>query len=483
MTHNPPPDDPSPVSAEAARRPHSPLPARWAALRVLSDLREGRRTAREGIDALIEAAGLATQEAGLTTELVMGVVRHRLTLARVIGAFASQGWQRIGHRVQQVLMVAAYQLIWMDTIPAFAAVNEAVEQAKAEGGDKVGRFVNGLLRSLLRDIEALRVPRAQADPRRAVPVNHESACLFRRPILTDPSPNPVAHLSEATSHPTWLVGRWAHTYGRLRADGICRAGMSRPTLFLRPNRLRISPSGLSDRLRHEGFETQPGPAGVVAVTGHTAGLMRSASFVAGLFQPQDPTAAKAALAMKPARGQTILDLCAGVGTKTSQMAEIMQNQGLILATDKDAGRLKLLAENCSRLGITMVRPTALDTLPDAVAALSRLDWILIDAPCSNTGVLSRRPEARYRVDRRSIEALQARQAALMEQAAGLARPETRLLYSTCSIEPEENEMRSHAFAAAHPGWTVTQSELTLPSAEGPVATWHDGGYWSAWVRK
>jgi len=464
------------------RPPRDKLPARWAALRILSDLREGRRTARESIDDLVANAQLAPQEAGLTTELVMGVVRHRLTLAKVLGTYAVHGWQRVSRQLQHILMIGAYQIIWLDTVPDFAAVNEAVNQARSAGGSKAARFVNAILRQLLRDIEAQRVPCAEADLVRAIPVS-ETACLqLRRPVLSDPAVNPTAHLAESTSHPTWLVGRWIHHFGREAAEAICRAGMRRPVVQLRPNRLRIDAEGLINRLRAEGFQAEPTPAGGAAVPGNVAGLMRSEAFRAGLFQPQDPTAMKAVEHMDLAPGQTVVDLCAGAGTKATQMAEIMKDRGLILASDKETGRLDQLRANCERLGVTAIRVVPSDAIEAAVAGLDRLDWILIDAPCSNTGVLARRPEARYRVDARTLEGLAAIQLGLLNLAARLARPGTRLLYSTCSLEPEENEKVAAAFAREHSDWVMTGSELTLPCSDGPPATWHDGGYWCSWAR-
>lgn len=459
------------------------LPARWATLRILSDLREGRRTARESIDDLIDQAQLAPQEAGLTTELVMGVVRHRLTLAKVLGTYAARGWQRVNRQLQSILMIGAYQIIWMDTVPAFAAVNEAVNQARSEGGVRAGRFVNAVLRQLLRDIEHRRLPCEQADPVRAIPVSDTDCLQLRRRVLTDPGVNPAAYLAEATSHPAWLTGRWIHHFGREAAEAICRAGMRRPLVLLRPNRLRIDAGGLASRLRQEGFQAELTPSDGVALLGNVAGLMRSEAFQAGLFQPQDPTAMKAVQHMDLTAGQTIIDLCAGVGTKTTQMAERMNDRGLILASDKETGRLDQLQSNCDRLGITSVRVVPSAEIEAAAAGLDRLDWILVDAPCSNTGVLARRPEARYRVDVRALEGLAAIQLGLLRLAARLARPGTRLLYTTCSLEPEENEKPAAAFAKEHPDWMMQGSELTLPSSDGPPASRHDGGYWSSWVRK
>jgi 16S rRNA (cytosine967-C5)-methyltransferase len=184
--------------------------------------------------------------------------------------------------------------------------------------------------------------------------------------------------------------------------------------------------------------------------------------------------------MRLAPGQVALDLCAGLGTKTTQMAEMMRDQGRVLATDKDAPKLEALTKNCARLGLRSVVAVRLEELAARVASLDRLDWILIDVPCSNSGVLSRRPEAKYRISGASLAALSRTQRQLLARAAALARPETRLVYSTCSIEPEENEQTVDAFAAGHRQWRMIERCLTLPDAGDRPEQWCDGGYWSSW---
>ncbi len=483
----PNPSCPDPVSRRGGPTgPDQPgaLPARLAALRILSDLRESRRTVRESIDVLIHRDELAGRELGLTTELVMGVVRHRLTLARILDCLADRGWKRIDRQLRDVLMLGAYQLIWLDGIPEFAAVNESVEQAKAAGGPRGGRFANALLRQLLREIEQRRIPNEHADAVRAVPIDERHCCQFRRPMLPDPATKPVEHLAVVTSHPVWLVSRWASVLGIEETTRICRAGMSRPPIFLRPNPLRTAPADLLARLLEEGYQAQLSSTGDAIVVAHAAALTRSAAFVQGWFQPQDRTAMEVVRQMSLSPGQQVIDLCAGAGTKATQIAEIMHNRGTVLACDKDEGKLERVRANCERLGYTIVRTVSLSEIEAAAASLGKVDWILIDAPCSNTGVLARRPEARYRINRRLLGTLSGLQRQLLARAARLAGERTRLLYSTCSIDPAENEDVTSRFARTHPQWRLSASRRTLPAAGEPAAAdWHDGGYWAIWVRR
>ena len=309
------------------------------------------------------------------------------------------------------------------------------------------------------------------------------SCQFRRPVLPDPRQTLGEYLADATSHPLWLVSRWLGRYGKDTTAGICLAGISRPPTVLRPNRLRIDAAGLAERLKGEGIKAELLPDAQAVLVQDAGNLTRTAAFTGGLFQPQDRTAMstlEGGCAGKLLAGQTILDLCAGLGTKSTQAAEMLGGRGMVLACDKDEPKLRLLAENCQRLGHANVRTAAIDHVEEAVAALERLDWILVDAPCSNTGVLARRPEARYRLNAHDLVQLQATQLAILDRAVRLAKPGTRLLYSTCSIEPEENEEVSAQFAASHPGWVLRDTKLTLPQAGSRPAEWRDGGYWASW---
>jgi len=426
---------------------------------------------------------LLDRELGLTMELVMGVIRHRLTLARILEKISGKPRDKINPRHQDILMLGAYQIIWLDGIPDFAAVDEAVRQAKSDGSLRPGRFVNAVLRKLLRLIDTRRIPRSQSDAVRAVPVDGQEYCQFQVPIFTDPTESPVEYLAEATSNPRWLVSRWVSNFGMDKTVEICMTGICRPPVFLRPNRLRTDLAGLIERLNQEGYEPDPTADGSALAVMRAAGLTNSSAFAEGLFQPQDPTASSPVKAMNLLPGQTVVDLCAGLGTKTTQMAEILRNEGRIIACDRAAEKLPMLQVNCKRLGITNVRIVSPEDLESAVCELFRLDWILIDVPCSNTGVLGRRPEARYRIDKKALRSLLAVQLGILEQASQLVRPKTRLMYSTCSLEREENGDLIDRFIASNPQWRLFADELILPSSGRSPIEWRDGGYWAALVRE
>jgi len=259
--------------------------------------------------------------------------------------------------------------------------------------------------------------------------------------------------------------------------------MLRPPIFLRPNPLKDRSEELLELLAKEGLEPQPAVDGESILVENTSRLGRSALLREGWFQPQDPTAQLPVRNMELRPGQGVLDLCAGLGTKTTQIVEALGDDGVVLATDVDERRLTAQAEVVQRLGYRSVQVFAMSNLDRRVAALDRLDWVLIDAPCSNSGVFARRPEIRYRLSMRELANLADTQLALLERAGCLAGRRTRLMYSTCSIDPEENEQVCARFLQAHAEWTLGGNRLTLPDAGASSSGWHDGGYWAILTRR
>ncbi len=308
--------------------------------------------------------------------------------------------QRVQPEIRQHLRVALFQIRHLDRIPRHAAVNEAVELAKGVSRKSAG-FVNAVLR------KAADMP------------------------LPD---NPGLR----TSHPDWLVERWKSRFPDLEA--VLAADNAVLPVLARVNRLKVKDG--PDLIEVEGDPaTAPG-------------------FAEGNFTVQDETAMKVAPLLAPKPGERVLDLAAAPGGKTTHLAELMEGKGLVVAVDLP-GRIRLVEESARRLGLGNIRCVAGD---GATVAFERpFDAILLDAPCSNTGVLSRRPDVRWRLKESDIAGAAAVQRLLLENAARLLKPGGRLVYSTCSLEPEENRVEL-------PGLTLVKEELTLPTAR------HSGGY-------
>jgi 16S rRNA (cytosine967-C5)-methyltransferase len=303
-------------------------------------------------------------------------------------------------------------------------------------------------------------------------------------VFPDPSADPAGSFAEAFSFPRWLANRWQE---RFDFEELCRLGFwfDRPApLSLRVNLLKTSRSELIGLLNERGVAATPGALPESIRLPGTARVDALPGFAEGLFSVQDESAMQAVERLAPRPGETIFDLCAAPGAKTTHIAERMRNQGTIIATDIRPERLARVAENCSRLGISIVQPILVrETESDwqAKATISNpaagpFDAILADVPCSNTGVLGKRPEARWRLTPSEIAELAARQSQLLESACRRLRPGGRLVYSTCSIEPEENEQIVRGLLRQEPALALVEEWHQIPGRPS------DGGYQALLVR-
>jgi 16S rRNA (cytosine967-C5)-methyltransferase len=474
--------------------------ARAAALEALHQVDHSTEFLREALHAVFDRGALDPRDRALATQLAAGVIRHRRTL-RLILSHLRGGHGRAGSiqaNLRNILELGAFQLLFLDRVPSYAAVNEAVEQARrtghGRGAEKAAGFVNGMLRGLERLL-------AGHDPdgrpaRDALPHPAGGVLRLKAAVLPDPADGLPAYLGAAYSLPDWLVSCWHDAYGDQTED-ICRWSNRRPRLFARVNPSRrgeMAGPPASPETPDAGV-ILPGPRpGSVDVSDGPADRLE-ALLAAGVLTIQDPTSMAPVEALAPAPGETILDLCASPGTKTTQMAEALATAGppagRIVACDRSEEKLQPireavavrgltnvtvgLAEDIARLGESMTL-SAETVAADRPLRAAVFDAALVDAPCSNTGVLARRPEARWRLRPEDAQELPPIQLMLLDRAAGFVRPGGRLVYSTCSILPEENETVVRQFLAAHPAWREVRRNLTLPGPD------HDGGFWALLAR-
>ena len=460
------------------------MDSRELAFEALEKWRREDCYVREALAELSADVSVTPSDEALAAQIAMGVVRHKLTLHYIAGHFVAAKWNRLRPAVRQLLAMGVYQLLWLDRVPDYAAIGQTVEQARRHANDRTARLVNAVLRSVQRSVEQIRIPLPEIDRADTLPVKNAEAVLFSGDIFPDPKQGKgVDFLSVTSSHPAFLVSRWLRQFGRDDTRHICRQGSMIPPLMVRPNRLRTDAAGLQQALHAEGVSSQPSADGSFLRIDKHARLVELAAFRAGLFQPQDPTSAWIVDQTRAGPDDKVLDMCAAPGTKTVLLGERMQNRGCIIATDRSPERLKLLMPNCTRLGIEIVRTCSVDEVDKRLGEIGGVDLILLDAPCSNTGVLSRRPEARYRVNLLSLLSLQTEQIRLLRGAASLAGTDTRIVYATCSIEPEEGELVVQQFVADHPEWRVDDQQRRLPRAGNSQSEWRDGGFFARLVRK
>jgi 16S rRNA (cytosine967-C5)-methyltransferase len=460
---------------------------RQIAVRVLQQRHAGGKFIEDLLEKALAGAKLSPADRGLCQEITYGVVRWQATLDWLIARKTNGREQKPA--LQNLLRLGLYQIFWLDRIPDHAAVNETVELAKQSGFGSQAGFVNAVLRGYLRETDATKKLLGELKA--------------TQPVL-------------GWSHPEWLVARWQQRWGIEKTASLLEWNNTPPKTFARVNTLKF---GGTDGARLWS-KTQPQHAGQTGDAGniqtaaagaaHTAAphkmadagdlltrwrdenveydfvrrgwleenlvfelkshppLSSLASFRDGWFYIQDPGTLLAVCQLGPQPGETILDFCAAPGGKTTFIAQLMNNQGRVVAQDVSEERLKWIHENCARLGVTCVEtilPSAFSLQPSA------FDRVLVDAPCSNTGVMRRRVDLRWRIQPEEIERLRTAQLDLLQQAATQVKPGGVLVYSTCSLEPEENGEVVKQFLHEHADFKLESERELLPFADNV-----DGAY-------
>ncbi len=414
---------------------------REIAVRLLKRHADGTGWLEDLLDLEFSKGTLAPADRGLVQELAYGVVRWQATLDWLI---ARKTGGRPQKPVLQILLrLGLYQLFFLDRIPDHAAVHESVQLARDLGFGPQSGFVNAVLRNCLRERDSL-----ERDLQ----------------ALKDSSPD-LGH-----SHPRWLCERWQQRWGAERLRALLDWNNAAPTVFLRVNTLKATPEQLAEELQREGVLFTPrtfdwAPANLVFELRSHPPLATLNSFQNGHFYVQDPSTLLAVHELAPQPGETILDLCAAPGGKTTLIAQRMENRGLVYAHDIEMRRLPLISENCARLGAGNVKVIAPEGL-GSVAAPAAFDRILIDAPCSNTGVMRRRVELRWRIQAAEIERLCGVQLGLLNQSAPWLKPGGSLVYSTCSLEPDENANVVQEFLKSHSEFELVRERKLIPFIDG-----------------
>ena len=433
------PQSTSPKTPQVTASVH-PWSARKLATAALQTIERTRSFSDDVFDHMTKDLEVSDRDRNLAFELVYGVMRHYGTLDWRLDQVSRKPMVRLPLTVATTLRVAAYQLLYLDRIPASAAVNEAVELIRKQPGHNWSGFVNAVLRNLLRQ-----------------PV----------PLMPDPALDATTALSIRYACPTWLVERWLRFFGFNQAERLCQQTIGIPPLTIRTNTLRCSRSTLLDRLNTEGIPAQETAVSPVGLTLHKCGNPGQLSALKdGWCYVEDEAPQLIPLLLDPQPGDRVLDACAAPGGKSTHLAQLMKDQGEIVALDRHHERLKRLVSNCGRLGISIVQPCHFDLIEyagagqaisfsaahRAVPALltQSFDRILVDAPCSALGILRRHPEGKLLKALSNIQHAQALQRRMLDRVSALLRPGGILVYSACSIEPEETTEMLSGFCQQHP---------------------------------
>ena len=450
----------------AGQRPKN---ARTVAMIVLSGFDPKKTYAAPILNKLLGQ----TEQKQRATDLVFGTIRNTRAIDMVIAKLADCPVQRIPAKLLGIIRTAAYELIYSPQTGEHSIVNEAVENAKKIAGRKQTGFVNAVLRQLTRQIKNRQIPLSDADVKRTLPQTLSAGCEFDVDILPGPKASPADYYSKAFSLGKRLIADWLTEFGTERTRQICFGSNRRPSIYLRPNTLKTTTEDLAEKLRQADIDSEILPDELMLRIKSPRAVTKLPGFAEGLFTVQDLTASNAVRLLRPQRDWRILDLCAAPGAKTTQLAELTGDMATIIATDIDKARLEKVKENIDRLGIDSVSVVAYENLEKVAAEIGPFDAVLLDVPCSNTGVLAKRPEVRYRINPSAIAKLTKIQGELLGQAVATIKPGGKICYSTCSIQKEENSELAKEFLQKNRRLKLESELLTLPSAEGFD---HDGGY-------
>ncbi len=413
--------------------------AREVALLVLHAVEEEGAYTNIALNRVLEGQNLNKLDRNLATELAYGSLKKRGKLDWVLAKFLSRPIEKLDSWIRDILRLGIYQLLFLDRIPVSAACNEGVNLAKIYGHQGTAGLVNGVLRNIERNIKTLEFPKPEEDLVEYLIVNY--------------------------SHPRWLIEKWLKELGQEATVALCMANNEIPPLIVRTNLLKLDREQLMATLDAEGMITSPTQyvaEGVVVK--EMFALNKLASYRQGLFQVQDESSMLVGRIVNPHPGQTVLDICSAPGGKTTHLAQLMQNQGKIIALDLHPHKLKLVEENCQRLGVNIVETKTFDARELPAEWATAADCVLVDAPCSGLGVLRRRPEIRWRKDCAQLAELATLQKELLTKAAACVKPGGTLVYSTCTITPEENQFVMEYFNANHPEFKQVDLTPYLPEA-------------------
>ncbi|MED4888050.1 16S rRNA (cytosine(967)-C(5))-methyltransferase RsmB [Lysinibacillus fusiformis] len=405
---------------------------RDAALSILLAVDKNQAYSNLLLNETIKRHKIEAKDRALLTELTYGTLQHKMTLDYYLEPFIRGS---IDHWVRWLLRISLYQMQYLTRIPAHAAVNEAVEIAKRRGHRGIASTVNGILRSVLRQ---------------------------GVPAITEIE-NPIERLAIETSHPIWLVQRFVDNYGLEVATGMLHENNVPPMQTVRVNRTKVTVEQAIAELEAEGLTAKQSdviPECLHLTNGQPA---RTHAFKEGHITIQDESSMIPANVLNPSPGMRVLDMCAAPGGKTTHLAEIMKNEGSILATDLHPHKLDLIDHNTERLGLDIIETAPIDgrKAPEFLQAES-YDAILVDAPCSGLGVMRRKPDIKYTKREEDLENLQTIQLALLDAATKVLKIEGKLVYSTCTVDKQENEGTVKAFLVTHPEMEAIQLE-SLPT--------------------
>ena len=421
--------------------------ARECALSVLVSCRRNGAWADAALKAQLAKTPLSAQDAALCSRIVYGVMQNELLLNWFLSAYCTQKLDHLQPPLADILRIGAYQILFLDKVPDHAAVSESVELCRTNGRSAASGLVNAVLRKV---------------------AQHKS----NLPPLPEGN---IARLSIAYSHPQWLVKKLVSLLGVEEAERFLRIDNEVAPMTVQVNPLKTDADALARELAGDGVKAVPhGWVPDCFELSGTGDLTTLTAFYQGRFTVQDAAAKLVTYAAGFEKGQDVLDVCAAPGGKSFAAAFAMENEGSILSCDLHENKLKRIREGAQRLGITCIETACADGRVFREEWAGRFDTVICDVPCSGLGIIRKKPDIRYK-DVHEFKALPDIQRAILENSARYVRPGGVLVYSTCTVLPEENENVTDAFLSSHPEFIY--EEFSLPNGEAAP------GYLTLWPQR
>lgn len=366
-------------------------------------------------------------------ELVYGVLSNKLLLDYYLNLLIPSGIEKVKKREKTLLRMGLYQLKFMKNIPQYAAVNETVSLAKSLCRGREG-FINGVLRGYIKKQGELQLPCDDTDE----------------------------ILSVKYSFSPWIIKMWKKQYGQESTIKLMEASNSRPVLCIRVNLMKTTVEELSHLLSEKGMVVDKGRYSDIVLYVSGSNILDLEEYKKGLFSIQDETSVLACQYLEPRPGDLVIDTCASPGGKTSAIGEMMDNRGKIISCDIYPHKLELIKKQADRLGITIIETNLLDGIKGDKALSGKADKVLVDAPCSGLGVIRKKPEIKYK-EQKDIQKLIKVQSDILNNASYYVKPNGVLLYSTCTINKDENDEQIEKFIKTHEDFEILYEKQFLPT--------------------
>lgn len=412
---------------------------REIAMKILIDINEKDAYSNIVINRHLDK-DIDSRDESFIREVVYGVLENKLYIDYIISKASKIKLKKIHYNILEILRIGIYQIVFMDRIPDSAAVNESVKLAKKYGHRGTIGYVNGMLRSIIRDKDR---------------------------FLNIDVKDKIDYISIKYSHPKFMVERWAKEYGIGFTEDLCKKNNEVPSLNIRVNTLKISREDLRERLSQKGIKTKYGRyAYDCLIVENPQGIVDTHEFKEGLFTIQDESSMLVSQVMNPRDGSLVLDVCAAPGGKSTHMGQIMENKGMIISRDIFQHKIQLIEDNARRLGVDIIKAEIFDALNRDIDLIDKLDYCLLDAPCSGLGLIRRKPEIKWNRVEEDIKSLSDLQYRIIDNIKDYVKIGGILVYSTCTVEKEENILLIDRFIEENPGFKLIGIEDRFQNRDG-----------------